>query len=331
MTLYRAGSTFTGELFNRNQDIFYHFEPLTLFGYDWHGKMNKTIEEKRFQLLDNIFLDCKLPVFSDWKEYAENSTTVKNVCATENSCFWFNSRRFCAPPFCRKTYDDHLCRRACNPGPARKAELAQSVCKKDTKATAAKIIRILEVQKLIDFFDSHENELDAKIVILVRDPRAMLESRKKLTWPYTYWKGHSEEFFNQLEVECAKFAENKKEQRWKDRIKIIRYEDIAMDPISVSEETYNFLEMDISLDVHEYLISATEKDDSTKYSEEMSFLKAYSTKRNSKENLQKWRKDASWTRVQRVQSICKDYMIAFGYKNFNNLQELRNQKLDYYR
>jgi len=63
----------------------------------------------------------------------------------------------------------------------------------------------------------------------------------------------------------------------------------------------------------------------------MSFLKAYSTKRNSKENLQKWRKDASWTRVQRVQSICKDYMIAFGYKNFNNLQELRNQKLDYYR
>ena len=34
ITLYRAGSTFMGELFNQNEDIFYHFEPLTLFGYD---------------------------------------------------------------------------------------------------------------------------------------------------------------------------------------------------------------------------------------------------------------------------------------------------------
>jgi hypothetical protein len=206
-----------------------------------------------------------LPVFSDWKEYSENTTTVKNVCATENACFWFNSRRFCAPPFCQKIHDEHLCRRACNPGPARQAELAENICKKETKATAAKIIRVLELQKLLDFFERHEDELDAKIIILARDPRAMLESRKKLTWPAIYWEEHSEEFFNQLEVECANFAENKKlEYKFKDRLKIIRYEDIAIDPLSVSEETYKFLEMEISTDVHEYLISATEKDDSTK-------------------------------------------------------------------
>ena len=143
--------------------------------------------------------------------------------------------------------------------------MAEKVCKNETNATAAKIIRVLEVQKLLDFFERHENELDAKIIILARDPRAMLESRKKLTWPATYWEEHSEDFFNQLEVECAKFAENKKlEHKFKDKIKIIRYEDIAMDPLSVSEEVYKFLEMEISTDVHEYLISATEKDDSTK-------------------------------------------------------------------
>jgi hypothetical protein len=59
----------------------------------------------------------------------------------------------------------------------------------------------------------------------------------------------------------------------------------------------------------------------------MSFLKAYSTKRNSKENLQKWRRAATWERVQKVQSICKEYMAAFGYKNFKNLQELRNGRI----
>ena len=30
--MYRAGSTFTGEIFNQNPDVFYHFEPLILFG-----------------------------------------------------------------------------------------------------------------------------------------------------------------------------------------------------------------------------------------------------------------------------------------------------------
>merc|ERR1712176_714219 len=326
--LYRAGSTFTGELFNRNQDIFYHFEPLTPFGYDWNGKVNETVDRKRFELLEEIFLDCKLPVFSDWKDYAENTTTVKNVCATENSCFWFNSRRFCAPPFCGKTYDEgagaSICRKACNPGPARKAQLAETICKKETKATAAKIIRVVEVQKLLDFFDRHEDQLEPKIIILVRDPRAMLESRKKLTWPATYWAEHSEDFFKQLEAECASFAENRKfESKFKDRLKFIRYEDIAMDPISISEETYKFLEMEISTDVHEYLKSATEKDDSTKYSEAKAYLKAYSTKRNSRENLQKWRKTATWDRVERVQSICKDTWLLLGTKAskiFNNYE-----------
>ena len=32
ITMYRAGSTFTGEIFNQNPDVFYHFEPLILFG-----------------------------------------------------------------------------------------------------------------------------------------------------------------------------------------------------------------------------------------------------------------------------------------------------------
>ncbi|CAG5110463.1 Oidioi.mRNA.OKI2018_I69.chr2.g4862.t1.cds [Oikopleura dioica] len=331
MTLYRAGSTFTGELFNRNKDIFYHFEPFTLFEYDWTGKMNKTIEEKRFQLLESIFVDCKLPLFSDWKDYAENSTTVKNVCQTEDTCFWFNSRRFCAPPFCSKTYEDHICRKPCFPGPAKKADLAEKICINETKATAAKIIRVLDVQQFVDFFNRLDGKIEGKIVLLARDPRAMLESRKKLTWPASYWGTHEQQFFDQLEVECAKFAANKKnESKWKEMVKIIRYEDIAMDPIAVSKETYEFLDMEISEDVHEYLKAATEKDDSTKYSKDNEFLKAYSTKRNSKENLQKWRKTAAWDRVQKVQKICEEYMAVFGYKIFRNQEELKNEKINYF-
>ena len=49
---------------------------------------------------------------------AFNDTTTQNVCGTENHCFWFNSQRFCQPPFCRVKVKDHAdtCRRPCFPG-----------------------------------------------------------------------------------------------------------------------------------------------------------------------------------------------------------------------
>ena len=50
-------------------------------------------------------------------------------------------------------------------------------------ATAAKIIRIPDAAVLVDFFQMHKSAVEGKIILLVRDPRAMLESRKLIaTW-----------------------------------------------------------------------------------------------------------------------------------------------------
>ena len=57
VTLYRAGSTFMGELFNQNEDVFYHFEPLTMFGYD---KPNLDIKLK---FLKEVLIDCRSPTY----------------------------------------------------------------------------------------------------------------------------------------------------------------------------------------------------------------------------------------------------------------------------
>ena len=66
--------------------------------------------------------------FSEYASHAFNDTTTLNVCATEDHCFWFNSRRFCAPPFCDRTVKDHAdtCRKPCFPGPAQKQDLLNS-------------------------------------------------------------------------------------------------------------------------------------------------------------------------------------------------------------
>ena len=66
-----------GELFNQNEDFFYHFEPLTLFGYD---KPNMDIKLK---FLKEVLVDCRSPTYDEYAQYAFNDTTTLNVCATE--------------------------------------------------------------------------------------------------------------------------------------------------------------------------------------------------------------------------------------------------------
>ena len=61
--MYRAGSTFFGELFNQNPEIFYHFEPLTLFGYD------KPNMEHKLRMLKEILVDCRSPKYSEYSEF----------------------------------------------------------------------------------------------------------------------------------------------------------------------------------------------------------------------------------------------------------------------
>lgn len=68
-------------------------------------------------------------------------------------------------------------------GPAKQQKLAKEICINSTVATAAKIIRIPDAKILVDFLQKHSSQIDGKIVLLVRDPRAMLESRKLIaTW-----------------------------------------------------------------------------------------------------------------------------------------------------
>ena len=97
--------------------------------------------------------------------------------ATSGHCFWFNSRRFCAPPFCAKTVKDHAdtCRAPCFPGPAKQQSLLLSVCRNETKATAAKIIRIPNIEPILDLFDRNRHQVNGKVIVLVRDPRNRLQ------------------------------------------------------------------------------------------------------------------------------------------------------------
>ena len=89
ITMYRAGSTFFGELFNQNPEIFYHFEPLTLFGYD------KPNMEHKLRMLKEIIVDCRSPKYSEYSEFV----SFKKM----NQFCW----RMCYCDVCDSKYDCH--------------------------------------------------------------------------------------------------------------------------------------------------------------------------------------------------------------------------------
>ena len=94
-------------------------------------------------------------------------------------------------------------------GPANKQELLTSVCKTETKATAAKIIRIPDAEHIINLINQYKSDIDGKIIILVRDPRAMITSRRKIAMWDGLWKRDRESMLMQLKKECRMMSKNK--------------------------------------------------------------------------------------------------------------------------
>ena len=94
-------------------------------------------------------------------------------------------------------------------GPAEKQELLTSVCKTETKATAAKIIRIPDARLIKNLIDEYKKVIDGKIIILVRDPRAMITSRRKIAMWDGLWRRDKESMLQQLKKECTMMSKNK--------------------------------------------------------------------------------------------------------------------------
>ena len=136
---------------------------------------------------------------------------------------------------------------------------------------------------------------------------------------------------SQLESECNHMAENIETARmFPGLIHIVRYEDIALDPVAETSKIYNFIGLEISPEVEKFLEIATQNEDKTKYKKGEEFMKIYSTTRKSSENLQKWRVKADFSLSKQVQTKCKIMMEKFRYKPFDRIESLRNISIEYF-
>ena len=145
--------------------------------------------------------------------------------------FAHKSARLCKPPFCQMDYsnDPSKCMRC----PKVDTALARETCKRLT--TVIKTVRTKDMDKLKAGFI--ENHLNAKVVINVRDPRAVLNSRKQLK-EVALVNIESIQNYCDYKVEQKKRVES--DSWYAERTIFVKYEELALNAARETTRVYNF-------------------------------------------------------------------------------------------
>ena len=98
--------------------------------------------------------------------------------------------------------------------------------------------------------------------------------------------------------------------------RVARYEDIAYDPGSQSEELLDFFGFQMHPNIEAFLQSHTK--DNTKE------MHPWSTVRDSKTAPYHWKKDLTFEEVTKIQNECVDALKLWGYRTYSTEEELND-------
>ncbi|KAM6182804.1 carbohydrate sulfotransferase 3 [Erethizon dorsatum] len=329
MATTRTGSSFVGEFFNQQGNIFYLFEPL------WHIERTVSFEQRGAgaagsalvyrDVLQQLFL-CDLYVLEPF---------ISPVPEAHLTQFMFrrgSSRSLCEDPVCtpfvKKVFEKYHCKdRRC--GPLNVTLAAEACRRKDHMALKAVRIRQLEFLQPL----AEDPRLDLRVIQLVRDPRAVLASRMvAFAGKYETWKKWLAEGQDQLrEEEVQRLRGNCESIRlsaelglrqpaWlRGRYMLVRYEDVARRPLQKAREMYRFAGIPLTPQVEDWIQKNTQA--------ALDGSGIYSTQKNSSEQFEKWRFSMPFKLAQVVQAACAPTMHLFGYKLAKDAASLTNRSI----
>lgn len=188
------------------------------------------------------------------------------------------------------------------------------ICK-TSPAIVLKFIR-LRMKLLLDLFPYFPN---LKIVHLVRDPRGILNSRMNIK------KNEQSDKNENLNVSslCKRLNENLSVSKFlyrhsPNKIKILRYEDLAEKTVATSSELMSFTGLNLTSNMVDFLkrMTSSSRDTCT-----------YCTQRkNSTQTASKWRHEMTLKKSINIFNACKDSMNVLGYLNITSYSEMKNAR-----
>ena len=243
VTTKRSGSSFIGELFDSNPAVFYMYEPLFQVTSDVlkHRIDNRQAESLIF-LLWNHTLRCNYSTFNQGpKNWLRRSGL--NTCQVSGA---LKSSKLLCPV--RKI-------------PERKVGPIISKMCLDHFYTVLKTIRVKDIKDLRVFLE--DPSLNLKILHLVRDPRAVINSRRKLKAPNSDLLRRKCPHADEIKNLCEHMARNLQYKvdppSWlKGKYMLVRFENVAEDPIKQMQRIYQHVGIKIHQDVLGWLKNNTQ-------------------------------------------------------------------------
>ena len=321
----RSGSTLTGDIFNHHPSVFYMYEPLQT---PKRVQAKKKISDSGYNILATKFLTgvfrCKFDnpdMLSDIERYYRNPEHPHI------------SRSIGSPPLCRYQMTDRKWNpRHCKP---LTNEVLGGACEGAYNLTVLKILmwRIPKnsIETILTACD--DPDIDCKVIFLVRDPRAMVPSSKKIGFfgehgpPKAYL---GTQLYSQQR--CAQTEDNLELVRrltdsLKDRVKLLRYEDLATNPLKVLADIYEFAGLPVLESVRTWLYKTTHLSRSA-CNHWLDGGPVTCTKDDAWAAANRWRWTAHLQEINIIEKNCGRVLSLMGYRPANGSYELlANRKI----
>ncbi|XP_030053342.1 carbohydrate sulfotransferase 6 [Microcaecilia unicolor] len=301
LSTWRSGSTFFGELFNCSPEVFYLMEPTRHVWASLSKQPFRLLQIPMRNLLRSIF-QCDM---SALEPYLNKNPSISDLF------MWYKNRALCSLPVCSAfgpfdINEEKRCRLECQNSDFK---LIEETCK-SYKHIVIKVVRFQDLKALYSLLQ--DPSLNLKIIHLVRDPRAVLNSREHVNGLELDDMIVSESQNANLGMVMSRVCRSQANiyqtamqnppPFLKDRYLLVRYEDLAQDLLPQISKWYAFAGIRVSPELESFINNLT----------------------RVKKLAGAWRTKLSFSKVQEVQRLCKTTMELFGYRFLESEQQQKD-------
>ncbi|XP_063791824.1 carbohydrate sulfotransferase 4-like [Pseudophryne corroboree] len=328
LSSWRSGSSFLGQIFNHNPNVFYIYEPARMVWVKLPNEKPSFLHYPIRDLLRSLFTCDMSPLHHYLPRRGRYISDLP---------FWWESRALCSPPACSaidrdEEYDRPTCFQQCGYFPLDNMAHACEV----HSHVVLKTVRVLDLGVLLPLLQ--DSKLDLRIIHLVRDPRAVAFSRMnfgflnqedlQIVRENKKWKNkkqmpnitHVMDSICNAQVAIDEFR-SKAGKSLRGQYMMIRYEDLAKEPLPIIEQIFNFASLRLTEGFQGWLYNITHQS-RQKQGAFMNFAL------DSMKIIQKWRIGLNHNTVLKIQNKCRNAMEIFGYGHVESLKEQHDLNSD---
>ena len=328
-TAYRSGSSFTGQLFGGNVKMLYLFEPFKLWELGSSAEHRKTqhvlIQERFAETTREIFncnftylIDYAIKRFGRKHKYVSMETSFNISLGIKG---WY------------RNIFGRLATKGQVVSPAKNAtwKISRSNLTEQCMAFKYRVAKVIRGRYLSFLEPILQEELSGGrsnyVLYLVRDPRGVITSRYRLKQmnehtPKIFLK-KKQQILAAIRNRCTIYKQNMEflakyfNGTNKFKIRMIRYEDIAYNPMVMASNMYSFLHITLPKSVVKWIKRSTDLPTN-------STIDAFGTIRDSAKTAEAWRKYVPYDLALGMDAQCKDVLPMLGYQRVTDRNSYLN-------